>query len=169
DIGLHFPPSDPRWRGAASDRFLRHAADLVRARGGVVAAVDVTIICERPKIGPHRAAMVERVAQILGIAVSRVSIKATTTDKLGFTGRGDGRQGEHCRGPRRDRDRRGRGAMACAGGGTPCPPPLRPCLSAVPDLRHLEAVAGAMGRLPCRGWSRHHARRSLCRGLRYPL
>ena len=90
DIGLHFPPSDPRWRGAASDRFLRHAADLVRARGGVVAAVDVTIICERPKIGPHRAAMVERVAAILGIAADRVSIKATTTDKLGFTGRGEG-------------------------------------------------------------------------------
>ncbi len=90
DIGMHFPPSDPRWRGAASDRFLRHAADLVRARGGVVAAVDVTIICERPKIGPHRAAMVERVAAILGIAVDRVSVKATTTDRLGFTGRGEG-------------------------------------------------------------------------------
>ena len=68
DIGMHFPPSDPRWRGAASDRFLRHAADLVRVRGGAVAAVDVTIICERPKIGPHRAAMIERVADILGIA-----------------------------------------------------------------------------------------------------
>jgi len=90
DIGMHFPPSDPRWRGAASDRFLRRAADLVRARGGVVAAVDVTIICERPKIGPYRAAMVERVAEILGIAASRVSVKATTTDRLGFTGRGEG-------------------------------------------------------------------------------
>jgi 2-C-methyl-D-erythritol 4-phosphate cytidylyltransferase/2-C-methyl-D-erythritol 2,4-cyclodiphosphate synthase len=90
DIGMHFPPSDPRWRGAASDQFLRHAADVVRARGGAVAAVDVTIICERPKIGPHRAAMVERVAAILGIAGARVSIKATTTDKLGFTGRGEG-------------------------------------------------------------------------------
>jgi 2-C-methyl-D-erythritol 4-phosphate cytidylyltransferase/2-C-methyl-D-erythritol 2,4-cyclodiphosphate synthase len=90
DIGLHFPPSDPRWRGAASDRFLRHAADLVRARRGVVAAVDVTIICERPKIGPYRAAMVERVAEILGIAADRVSVKATTTDKLGFAGRGEG-------------------------------------------------------------------------------
>jgi len=90
DIGIHFPPTDPRWRGAASDLFLRHAADLVRARGGVVAAVDVTIICERPKIGPHRAAMVERVAAILGISGARVSIKATTTDKLGFTGRGEG-------------------------------------------------------------------------------
>src|SRR5581483_4778475 len=66
DIGMHFPPSDPRWKGAASDRFLGHAAGLVRDRGGVVAAVDVTVICERPRIGPHRAAMVERVAAILG-------------------------------------------------------------------------------------------------------
>ena len=90
DIGMHFPPSDPRWHGAASDQFLRHAGALVRARGGAIAAVDVTIICERPKIGPHRAAMVERVAAILGIAGARVSIKATTTDKLGFTGRGEG-------------------------------------------------------------------------------
>jgi 2-C-methyl-D-erythritol 4-phosphate cytidylyltransferase / 2-C-methyl-D-erythritol 2,4-cyclodiphosphate synthase len=90
DIGMHFPPSDPRWHGAASDQFLRHAAALVRARGGAIAAVDVTIICERPKIGPHRAAMVERVAAILGIAGARVSVKATTTDRLGFTGRGEG-------------------------------------------------------------------------------
>jgi 2-C-methyl-D-erythritol 4-phosphate cytidylyltransferase / 2-C-methyl-D-erythritol 2,4-cyclodiphosphate synthase len=90
DIGQHFPPSDPQWRGAASDRFLHHAVDLVRARGGIVAAVDVTIVCERPKIGPHRAVMVERVAAILGIATGRVSIKATTTDRLGFTGRGEG-------------------------------------------------------------------------------
>lgn len=90
DIGMHFPPSDPRWRGAASDRFLRHAADMVQARGGTVAAVDVTIICERPKIGPYRATMVERVAAILGIAAERVSVKATTTDRLGFTGRGEG-------------------------------------------------------------------------------
>ncbi len=90
DIGMHFPPGDPRWRGAASDQFLRHAADLVGARGGAVAAVDVTIICERPKIGPHRAAMVERIAEILGIAAERVSVKATTTDRLGFTGRGEG-------------------------------------------------------------------------------
>jgi 2-C-methyl-D-erythritol 4-phosphate cytidylyltransferase / 2-C-methyl-D-erythritol 2,4-cyclodiphosphate synthase len=90
DIGLHFPPSDPQWRGAASAQFLRHAADLVRAREGAVASVDVTIICERPKIGPYRAAMVERVAAILGIAADRVSIKATTTDRLGFTGRGEG-------------------------------------------------------------------------------
>ena len=90
DIGIHFSPSDPRWRGAPSDQFLRHAADLVSERGGAVAAVDVTIICERPKIGPYRAAMTERVAAILGIAPARVSVKATTTDKLGFTGRGEG-------------------------------------------------------------------------------
>jgi len=90
DIGLHFPPSDPRWRGAASDRFLRHAAGLVRERGGHIAAVDVTVICERPKLAPHRAAMVERVAEILEIAAERVSVKATTTDRLGFTGRGEG-------------------------------------------------------------------------------
>jgi 2-C-methyl-D-erythritol 4-phosphate cytidylyltransferase / 2-C-methyl-D-erythritol 2,4-cyclodiphosphate synthase len=90
DIGMHFPPSDPRWRGASSDQFLRHAADLVRARGGGIAAVDVTIICERPRIGPHRGAMIERVAAILGISSDRVSVKATTTDRLGFTGRGEG-------------------------------------------------------------------------------
>jgi 2-C-methyl-D-erythritol 4-phosphate cytidylyltransferase/2-C-methyl-D-erythritol 2,4-cyclodiphosphate synthase len=90
DIGMHFPPSDPRWRGASSDQFLRHAADLVSERGGAVAAVDVTIICEGPKIGPYRAAMTERVAAILGIAPARVSVKATTTDRLGFTGRGEG-------------------------------------------------------------------------------
>jgi 2-C-methyl-D-erythritol 4-phosphate cytidylyltransferase / 2-C-methyl-D-erythritol 2,4-cyclodiphosphate synthase len=90
DIGMHFPPTDVRWRGALSDQFLRHAAELVRERGGTVAAVDVTIICERPKIGPYRAAMIERVAAILGIAPGRVSVKATTTDKLGFTGRGEG-------------------------------------------------------------------------------
>jgi 2-C-methyl-D-erythritol 4-phosphate cytidylyltransferase/2-C-methyl-D-erythritol 2,4-cyclodiphosphate synthase len=90
DIGQHFPPGEPQWRGASSDRFLRHAADLVQARGGMVAAVDVTIICERPRIGPHRAAMVTRVAEILGIAPERVSVKATTTDRLGFTGRGEG-------------------------------------------------------------------------------
>ena len=90
DIGMHFPPSEPRWRGAASDQFLRHAADLVRAQGGVVSAVDVTIICERPRIAPYRAAMVERVAAILHVATNRVSVKATTTEKLGFTGRSEG-------------------------------------------------------------------------------
>jgi 2-C-methyl-D-erythritol 4-phosphate cytidylyltransferase / 2-C-methyl-D-erythritol 2,4-cyclodiphosphate synthase len=90
DIGMHFPPTDPRWRGAASEKFLRHAADLVDERGGTVAAVDVTIICERPKIAVYRAAMIERVAAILGLAPDRVSVKATTTDRLGFTGRGEG-------------------------------------------------------------------------------
>jgi len=90
DIGMHFPPSDPRWRGAASDQFLSHAVNLVRARGGAIAAVDVTVICERPKIAPHRTAMVERVAAILGITPDRVSVKATTTEKLGFTGRAEG-------------------------------------------------------------------------------
>jgi 2-C-methyl-D-erythritol 4-phosphate cytidylyltransferase/2-C-methyl-D-erythritol 2,4-cyclodiphosphate synthase len=90
DIGQHFPPSDPRWRGAASDKFLRHAAGLVAGRGGLIAHCDVTILCERPKIGPHRAAMIERVAGILGIAADRVSIKATTTEGLGFTGREEG-------------------------------------------------------------------------------
>ena len=90
DIGMHFPPSEPRWRGAPSDQFLSHTADLVRARGGAVAAVDVTIICERPKVAPHRAAMVERIAAIMGITPDRVSVKATTTEKLGFTGRAEG-------------------------------------------------------------------------------
>jgi 2-C-methyl-D-erythritol 4-phosphate cytidylyltransferase/2-C-methyl-D-erythritol 2,4-cyclodiphosphate synthase len=90
DIGMHFPPSDPQWKGASSDRFLTHAVGLVRAKGGSVAALDVTIICEGPRIGPHRAAMVERVAAIAGIASDRVSVKATTTEKLGFTGRGEG-------------------------------------------------------------------------------
>ncbi len=87
---MHFPPSDPQWRGAASDQFLRHAADLVQAQGGRVSAVDITIICERPRIGPHRVAMIERVAAILGLAAQRVSVKATTTERLGFTGRGEG-------------------------------------------------------------------------------
>ena len=90
DIGMHFPPSDPQWKSASSDRFLAHAAGLVRARGGSIAALDVTIICERPRIGPHRAAMVERIAAIIGLAPDRVSVKATTTEKLGFTGRGEG-------------------------------------------------------------------------------
>jgi 2-C-methyl-D-erythritol 4-phosphate cytidylyltransferase / 2-C-methyl-D-erythritol 2,4-cyclodiphosphate synthase len=90
DIGMHFPPTEPRWRGAASDRFLAHAAALVREKGGEIAAVDVTIICERPKIGPHRARMIERVAAILEISPARVSVKATTTERLGFTGRGEG-------------------------------------------------------------------------------
>ncbi|MFZ4381496.1 MAG: bifunctional 2-C-methyl-D-erythritol 4-phosphate cytidylyltransferase/2-C-methyl-D-erythritol 2,4-cyclodiphosphate synthase [Sandarakinorhabdus sp.] len=90
DIGDHFPPSDERWRGAASDQFLAHAGSLVRARGGLIDHVDVTLICERPKIGPHREAMRVRIAEILGLAVERVSVKATTTEKLGFTGRQEG-------------------------------------------------------------------------------
>ena len=90
DIGDHFPPSDPQWRGAASDIFLAHAAGLVRSTGGIIDHVDITLICERPKIGPHRTAMRQRIADILGIAIARVSIKATTTELLGFTGRSEG-------------------------------------------------------------------------------
>ncbi|WP_177200047.1 bifunctional 2-C-methyl-D-erythritol 4-phosphate cytidylyltransferase/2-C-methyl-D-erythritol 2,4-cyclodiphosphate synthase [Sphingomonas rubra] len=90
DIGTHFPPTDPQWRGAASDQFLAHAASLIRARGGRIDFIDLTIICEAPKIGPHRAAMVERIAAILEIVPDRVSLKATTTERLGFTGRGEG-------------------------------------------------------------------------------
>lgn len=90
DIGQHFPPSDERWRDAASDRFLDHACDLVRAAGGLVDHLDVTIICERPKVGPHRDAMRARIAQIAGLPVAAVSVKATTTEGLGFTGRGEG-------------------------------------------------------------------------------
>lgn len=90
DIGVHFPPSDPQWRGAPSHRFLRHAADLVAKVGGSIAHVDVTLICESPKIGLHRAAMVAHIAEILALDVRRVSVKATTTERLGFTGRGEG-------------------------------------------------------------------------------
>ena len=90
DIGVHFPPSDERWRGAASAAFLQHAAALVAARGGAIAHVDVTLICERPKIGPHRAAMRAKLAELLHLPLDRVSVKATTTEKLGFTGRGEG-------------------------------------------------------------------------------
>ncbi len=90
DIGAHFPPGDARWKGAASDAFLRQAASLVTARDGVVAHVDVTLVCEAPKVGPHRAAMTARIAEILGLSQDRVSVKATTTEKLGFTGRREG-------------------------------------------------------------------------------
>ena len=90
DIGSHFPPSDPQWRGADSGRFLTHARDLVTARGGRLLHLDVTIICERPKIGPHREAMVARIAALLALPADRISVKATTTEKLGFTGRGEG-------------------------------------------------------------------------------
>jgi 2-C-methyl-D-erythritol 4-phosphate cytidylyltransferase/2-C-methyl-D-erythritol 2,4-cyclodiphosphate synthase len=90
DIGSHFPPSDPRWKGADSATFLRHAADLVAAQDGMIDHVDLTIICEAPKVGPHRAAMRVRVAEILELPIGRISIKATTTERLGFTGRGEG-------------------------------------------------------------------------------
>jgi 2-C-methyl-D-erythritol 4-phosphate cytidylyltransferase / 2-C-methyl-D-erythritol 2,4-cyclodiphosphate synthase len=90
DIGMHFPPTDPQWRGASSDRFLQHAAELVRQQGGAIAHVDVTLICERPKIGAYRAEMVTRIAAILDLNQSRVSVKATTTERLGFTGRNEG-------------------------------------------------------------------------------
>ncbi|HEY7690520.1 MAG TPA: bifunctional 2-C-methyl-D-erythritol 4-phosphate cytidylyltransferase/2-C-methyl-D-erythritol 2,4-cyclodiphosphate synthase [Dongiaceae bacterium] len=90
DIGQHFPPTDPRWKGADSAAFLKHAVTLVGERGGSIVHVDVTIICERPKVGPHRNAMVQRVAEILGLNPQRVSVKATTTEGLGFTGRREG-------------------------------------------------------------------------------
>ena len=90
DIGTHFPPSDAKWRNADSTIFIRHAADLVRARGGAILHLDVTVICERPKVGPHRAAMVARLSEILGLAAERISVKATTTEGLGFTGRREG-------------------------------------------------------------------------------
>jgi len=90
DIGDHFPPTDPQWKGAPSDMFLKHAAELIRAKGGDIVNVDVTLICERPKIKPHREAMRQRVADILSLPVDRVSIKATTTEKMGFTGREEG-------------------------------------------------------------------------------
>jgi len=90
DIGSHFPPSDPKWKGAASDQFLRHAVDLVTAQGGMVAHLDGTLICEAPKIGPHREAMRARIADICGLPLGRVAVKATTSEGLGFTGRREG-------------------------------------------------------------------------------
>lgn len=90
DIGSHFPPSDPQWRGASSDKFLSYAAERVGARGGIIDHVDLTIICEAPKIGPHREPMRARLAGIMGVSVGRVSVKATTTERLGLTGRGEG-------------------------------------------------------------------------------
>ncbi len=90
DIGDHFPPSDPQWKGASSDIFLAHAASLVRSGGAMIDAVDCTLIAEAPKVGPHRAAMRARIADILGLRIDRVSVKATTTEGLGFTGRGEG-------------------------------------------------------------------------------
>lgn len=90
DIGAHFPPSDPKWKGADSQLFLAHARALAEAAGARIQHVDVTLICERPKIGPHREAMRARTAEVLGLALERVSIKATTTEKLGFLGREEG-------------------------------------------------------------------------------
>jgi 2-C-methyl-D-erythritol 4-phosphate cytidylyltransferase / 2-C-methyl-D-erythritol 2,4-cyclodiphosphate synthase len=90
DIGVHFPPSDPQWRGAPSDHFLAFACERVRARSGMIAHLDITVVCEAPRIGPHRDAMRARIASIAGIPIGRVAIKATTSEKLGFTGRGEG-------------------------------------------------------------------------------
>lgn len=90
DIGRHFPPSENTWKDADSARFLRHAAGRIAARGGRLANADITIICERPKITPHAPAMRARLAELLGVAEGRISVKATTTERLGFTGRGEG-------------------------------------------------------------------------------
>ncbi len=90
DIGCHFPPSDPRWRDAGSDRFFAFAVDRVRARGGSIAHLDVTVVCETPRIGPHRDLMRARIAEIAGVSIERVGVKATTSEKMGFTGRGEG-------------------------------------------------------------------------------
>ena len=84
DIGVHFPPSDPQWRGASSDRFLAFACERVRARSGMIAHLDVTIVCETPRVGPHRDAMRTRIAAIAGIPIGRVAVKATTSEKMGF-------------------------------------------------------------------------------------
>ena len=89
-IGQHFPPSNPRWKGASSDQFLTHAVSLVAAQGGRMISADLTLICERPKIGPHRDALRARIAELLGLPIDRVSVKATTTEGMGFTGREEG-------------------------------------------------------------------------------
>jgi 2-C-methyl-D-erythritol 4-phosphate cytidylyltransferase/2-C-methyl-D-erythritol 2,4-cyclodiphosphate synthase len=90
DIGVHFPPTDPQWRGASSDRFLAFAVDRLRARGGRIAHLDVTVVCEAPRVGPHRDAIRARIAAIAGVPIERVGVKATTSEKMGFTGRGEG-------------------------------------------------------------------------------
>jgi 2-C-methyl-D-erythritol 4-phosphate cytidylyltransferase / 2-C-methyl-D-erythritol 2,4-cyclodiphosphate synthase len=90
DIGSHFPPSDPQWKGVSSDRFLAFACERVRERRGLIAHLDVTVVCEAPRVSPHRDAMRARIAAIASIAVERVGVKATTSEKLGFTGRGEG-------------------------------------------------------------------------------
>ena len=96
DIGKHFPPSDERWRDADSRRFLRHAASLMAQQGYTLGNADVTVICESPRIGPHAQAMRENLAADLGCLLDQVSIKATTTEKLGFTGRGEGIAAQAC-------------------------------------------------------------------------
>jgi 2-C-methyl-D-erythritol 4-phosphate cytidylyltransferase/2-C-methyl-D-erythritol 2,4-cyclodiphosphate synthase len=90
DIGQHFPPSDPQWRGTPSSRFVEHAVGLARDAGLRVGNVDLTIICEAPRIGPYRDAMRQRLAELLGVAIEAVNVKATTTEQLGFAGRGEG-------------------------------------------------------------------------------
>lgn len=90
DIGQHFPPSDPQWKGADSSIFLKHAVDLARSEGFEINNIDCTLICEFPKIGPHAKAMRESMACLMGLEVDRISVKATTSERLGFTGRGEG-------------------------------------------------------------------------------
>ena len=90
DIGAHFPPTDSQWKGAPSHIFLAHAAERVRARGGMVLHLDATLVCEAPKVGPHREAMRARVAEIAAVDLDRVAVKATTSERLGFTGRREG-------------------------------------------------------------------------------
>jgi 2-C-methyl-D-erythritol 4-phosphate cytidylyltransferase/2-C-methyl-D-erythritol 2,4-cyclodiphosphate synthase len=90
DIGRHFPPSDPKWKGAASEIFLRHAVDLVRERGYRISNIDLTLVCERPKIGPHAPDMTRKMADLMALDTGRVSVKATTSERLGFTGREEG-------------------------------------------------------------------------------
>lgn len=90
DIGRHFPPSDPQWKGAASEIFLRHAVDLATSKGYRIGNVDCTLICEQPKIGPHASKMMEKMGEIMGLNADQVSIKATTSEQLGFTGREEG-------------------------------------------------------------------------------
>ncbi len=90
DIGSHFPPSDPQWKGAASDLFFKFAVERVQARGGRIAHLDLTLVCEAPKIGPHRDAMRAKIAALAGLTLDRVAVKATTSERLGFTGRGEG-------------------------------------------------------------------------------
>src|SRR5205814_7801238 len=90
DIGIHFPPSDPQWRGAASSIFLAKAVELVQNRGGLIANVDITILAEAPRIGPHVGAMKAKLSSLLGITEGRIAIKATTTEQLGAIGRGEG-------------------------------------------------------------------------------